>query len=118
MVQAGAERRPVAGQHAVQDIGIGDPVETNAGADDAADGEESQAKAQDIDQHDSSPENGGADTDQRYQHRAVIERRGTMRRRDDAGRDTDDEGDHEGGDAELDRRAKELTKLTGDGLVG
>src|SRR5918998_3016298 len=41
-----------------------------------------------------------------------------MRRRNDAGRDADEERNYEGGGAELDRGAEELTKLTGDGLVG
>ena len=62
-MQAGAERRPIAGQHAVEDIGVGDVVETDAGADDAADGEETEAKAEDVDEHDPGPEDGGADAD-------------------------------------------------------
>src|SRR4051812_34912579 len=118
MVQAGAERRPIAGQHAVEDIGVGDVVETNAGADDAADGEEPEAEAEDVDEHDSSPEDGCADADEGHDHRAVVEQRGTMGRRDHAGGDADDKCDDEGSGAELDRCSEELTKLTGDRLVG
>ena len=109
---------PIAGQHAVQDIGVGDVVETNAGADDAADGEETEAKAEDVDEHDPGPEDGRADADEGDQHRAVVERRGAMRRGNDAGRDADDERDHQRGGTELDRGAEELTELTGDRLVG
>jgi hypothetical protein len=41
-----------------------------------------------------------------------------MRRRDDAGRDTDDERDDERGRAQLDCRAEKLSKLTSDRLIG
>src|SRR5215207_901540 len=103
MMQAGAESRPIAGQYAVQDIGVGDAVE---------------AKAQDVDEDDAGPEDGSADADESHHHRAVVEQGGAMRRRNDAGRDADEERDHKGGGTEFDRGAEELAKLTGDGLGG
>ena len=93
-------------------------VEADAGADDAADGEEAEAKAEDVDEHDPGPEDGRADADEGDDHRAVVERRRAVDRGDDAGRDADDERDHERGGAELDRGPEELAQLTGDRLVG
>src|SRR5829696_7584001 len=111
MVQAGAKSRPISGQRAVQNIGVGDAIEVDAGADDAADWEDAKTKAEDVDEDDPGPEDGGADADEGHDHRAVVERGRAMRRGDDAGRDADDERDHEGGGAELDGGAEELAEL-------
>src|SRR5215207_183801 len=117
-MQAGAEGRPVARQQAIQDIGVGDAIEANTSPNDAADREETQAKAEDVDEHDTGPEDRRADSDEGTNHRAVVERRSAMRCGDDAGRDANDERDHERGEAELDGGAKVLTELSGYRLVG
>ena len=81
-------------------------------------GKSAEPEAQQVDQHDPGPEDGRADADQREDHRAVVERRGAVRRGDHAGRDADDQGDQQRGDAQLDRGAEELAQLAGDRLVG
>src|SRR5688500_19092358 len=111
MVQAAAKGRPVARQDAVQNRGIGDAIETDAGADDTADREDAEPKAEDVDEHDPGPENRCTDADEGDDHRTVVERPGTVDRRNNAGRDADDERDDQRGHAELDRRAEELTQL-------
>src|SRR5215207_3934765 len=107
-MDAGAEGWPVTCQHAVQNIGVGDAIQANTSADDAADREETQAKAEDVDEHDTGPKDWRADSDEGANHRAVVERRRAMRCGDDAGRDADGERDREGGE----------TELSGDRLVG
>ena len=93
MVKTGDEGRPVPGQQAIEDVGVGDVIQTNAGAEDAPDGKEPGPEAEQVDQDDAGPEDRRADADQGEQHRAVVQNRRTVGSGDDPDRDADKQGD-------------------------